>query len=81
MFLQIFSNLNDSVNSWLCQGSMPVREDLQPWDFCQQVLEPMGRGWLDPSSTSRQVWLANSTPGAIALDMAVCVQLETTVWH
>ena len=59
------------MNSWLCQDSKPVREDLQPWDSCQQVLEPMGQCSLDRSSTSRQVWLANSAPGATVLDVAM----------
>lgn len=60
------------MNSWLCQDNKQVRKDLQPWDSRQQVLEPMGQCWLDASPTSRQVWLANSTPGAMALDMAMC---------
>lgn len=55
-----------------CQDSKPVHKDLQPWDFCQWVLEPVGQCWLDPSSTSRQVWLVNSPPGAMVLDVAVC---------
>ena len=72
MILRVFSNLSNSMNSWLCQDSKPVHEGLRPWDSCQQVLEPMGQCWLDPSSTSRQGWLANSTPGAVALDVARC---------
>lgn len=65
--------LQKHVNSGLWQDSELVREYLQLQDSCQQVFEPVGCWWLDPSSTKGHVcWL----PGAWAW---MCVQTQTAV--